>query len=284
MITSSRILVSVLAAVGLAACATLPPIESNPANAPPRTIRVMTYNIQYGGGGQNLDSIVGVIRTAAPTIVALQEVDVHWSARSGFADQATAIARALDMEVRFAPIYSIADSTGTRPPRQFGVALLSRFPILSFTNHPLTRLSTQDSAAAPQPMPGFLEALIDVRGSGRLRVFNTHLDYRRDPAVRRQQVTEMLDRIGTAPTATIVFGDLNASPDAPELQPLFQRLMDTWPTAKGPGFTIPADQPERRIDYVLVSPDLAGGNARVPVTTASDHRPVVVEVGAPPAR
>lgn len=283
MITSSRMLVSVLAAMGLAACAALPPIGSKPANAPPRTIRVMTYNIQYGGGGKNLDSIVGVIRSAAPTIVALQEVDVHWSARSGFEDQATAIARALDMEVRFAPIYSVADSTGARPPRQFGVALLSRFPILSFTNHPLTRLSTQDSAAAPQPMPGFLEALIDVRGSGRLRVFNTHLDYRRDPAVRRQQVAEMLDRIGSATTPTILFGDLNASPDAPELQPLFQRLTDAWPAAKGPGATIPADQPARRIDYVLVTPGLAGGNAWVPATTASDHRPVVVEVEAPPA-
>lgn len=284
MTTSSRMLVSFLAAMGLAACTALPPLDSKPANAPPRTIRVMTYNIQYGGGGKNLDSIIGVIRSAAPTIVALQEVDVHWSARSSFEDQATAIARALDMELRFAPIYSIADSTGTRPPRQFGVALLSRFPILGFTNHPLTRLSTQDSTASPQPMPGFLEALIDVRGSGRLRVFNTHLDYRPDPAVRRQQVAEMLDRIGPAPTATILFGDLNASPDAPELQPLFERLTDAWPAAKGPGFTIPADQPARRIDYVLVSPDLAAGNARVPVTTASDHRPVVVEVEAPPAR
>jgi endonuclease/exonuclease/phosphatase family metal-dependent hydrolase len=277
-------LVSVLAAMGLAACASLPAIESTPADAPPRTIRVMTYNIQYGGGGQDLDSIIGVIRSAGPAIVALQEVDVHWSARSSFQDQAMAIARALDMEVRFAPIYSIADSTGARPPRQFGVALLSRFPILSFTNHPLTRLSTQDSTASPQPMPGFLEALIDVRGSGRLRVFNTHLDYRRDPAVRRRQVAEMLDRIGPATTATILFGDLNASPDAPELQPLFQRLTDAWPTAKGPGFTIPADQPVRRIDYVLVSPGLAGGNAWVPVTTASDHRPVVVEIETPPAR
>ncbi|HEU5174011.1 MAG TPA: endonuclease/exonuclease/phosphatase family protein [Gemmatimonadaceae bacterium] len=284
MITSSRMLVFALAAMGIAACASLPAIESRPADAPPRTIRVMTYNIQYGGGGKNLDSIIGVIRTAAPTIVALQEVDVHWSERSSFQDQAMAIARALDMEVRFAPIYTIADSGGARPPRQFGVALLSRFPILSFTNHPLTRLSTQDSTASPQPMPGFLEALIDVRGSGRLRVFNTHLDYRRDPAVRRRQVAEMLERIGPATTATILFGDLNASSDAPELQPLFQRLTDAWPAAKGPGFTIPADQPERRIDYVLVSPGLTGGNAWVPATAASDHRPVVVEIEAPRAR
>ena len=104
MITSSRMLVSALAAMGIAACASLPARESRAADAPPRTIRVMTYNIQYGGGGKNLDSIIGVIRTAAPTIVALQEVDVHWSARSSFQDQAMAIARALDMEVRFAPI------------------------------------------------------------------------------------------------------------------------------------------------------------------------------------
>lgn len=235
----------------------------------------MTYNIQYGGGGKNLDSVIGVIRAANADIVGLQEVDVRWSNRSGFADQASAIASALGMEVRFAPIYDLpGDARGTR---QFGVAVLSRHRITSFTNHPLTRLSTQDPNSAPAPHPGLLAATIDVRGTP-VHVFNTHLDYRRDPAVRRMQVAEMLVHIGRRTNPVLLLGDLNAPPDAPELEPLFSRLRDGWPVAAGPGHTIPADAPVRRIDYVLIDDHFDVRDGRVLATSVSDHRPVVVDL------
>ena len=59
----------------------------------------------------------------------------------------------------------------SRPPREFGVALLSRLPIVAWRNDTLTRLSTQDSNPVPAPAPGLLEATVDVRGT-RVRVFN----------------------------------------------------------------------------------------------------------------
>src|SRR6185503_2962967 len=118
----------------------------------------------------------------------------------------------------------------------------------------------------------------DVQGT-RVRVFVTHLDYRKDPSVRRTQIAEMLARIGAVDNPTALLGDLNASPDAAELQPLFARLRDTWLTTGGPGFTYPADTPTARIDYVLVSPNGKVDTAFVPVVpTASDHRPVVVDL------
>lgn len=243
-------------------------------------VRVMTYNIQYGGGGRNLPAIADVIRAAAPDIVALQEVDVHWSERSDFADQATALAGLLGMQVRFAPIYSIADSASTRPAREFGVALLSRYPIARFSNHPLTRLSTQDADAGPRPHPGLLEALVPVGGTS-LRVFNTHLDYRADPAVRRQQVAEILELVGTSAGPIIVFGDLNAGPDAEELQPLLARFRDAWQRGEGEGLTMSSTAPRSRIDYVLVSDDIRVQKAWVPASTASDHRPVVADLLLP---
>jgi len=123
----------------------------------------MTYNIQAGGG--NLDNVAETIRSVAPDIVGLQEVDVHWDARSAFADQAALLAKSLGMDARFAGIYRISVTDPTRPPREYGVALLSRCPIRTFTNHPLTRLSTQEANPAPNPMPGFLEATVDVGGT-----------------------------------------------------------------------------------------------------------------------
>jgi endonuclease/exonuclease/phosphatase family metal-dependent hydrolase len=251
-----------------AACASLP---SHQEDIP---LRVMTYNIRSGNG--NLDSTAAAIRAQAPDIVALQEVDVHWSERSGFADQVSALAAKLGMEARFAPIYILPAATPGAPPREFGVALLSRYPVVAFRNDSIARLSTQVQDPVPMPAPGLLDATLEVHGR-RVRVFNVHLDYRKDPAVRERQVREMLRFIGALSTPTLVFGDMNAAPDAPELQPLLARLHDAWSVQASTGFTYPAEAPRERIDYVLVSPQFIVVSARVPDTQASDHRPVVAD-------
>ncbi len=234
----------------------------------------MTYNIRSGNG--DLPNTAAAIRHEAPDIVALQEVDVHWADRSAFADQATELGRRLGMNVRFAQIYDLPGATGA-PDREFGVALLTRFPVRRFVDDTITRLSTQDPHPVPTPMPGLLDAELDV-GGRLVRVFNTHLDYRKDPRVRERQVHDMLAFMERDTLPTLVFGDMNATPAAPELQPLLARFHDAWDSAVGPGFTYPADAPAERIDYVLVSPAFVVRSARVPDTQASDHRPVVVDL------
>lgn len=231
---------------------------------------VMSWNIAAGGG--NLARTAETIRASNADIAALQEVDVRWSDRSAFVDQADSLAKLLGMSARFAPIYSIPDTL--RRSREFGVAILSRYPIVSWRNHEITRLSTQQQNAVPAKAPGFLEAVIDVRGN-RMRVFSTHLDYRADPAVRRMQVSEMLDIINVSKMPTILAGDLNAPPDAPELQPL-RALRDAASAWDGGAMTYPARLPVKRIDYVLVSDDFTVTAARVEATDASDHRPVIM--------
>lgn len=256
-------------------------------------VRVMTYNIAAGHG--DLDRIANVIRTADPDIVGLQEVDVNWSARSGFADQAAELGAALDMHVRFGAIYSLpaeergevrspagaetlsSADAGSARTRQFGLAILSREPIIEFTNHKMPRLSTQTDVVGPEPMPGFPEAVIDVDGV-RLHVFNTHLDYRADPRVREQQVARMLEVMRERAAPQILMGDLNARPDAAELRPLLTRFTDAWSVATGDGATYPAQTPDRRIDYILLSDDVRVAAADVLPALASDHRAVVADI------
>ena len=263
-----------VAALVLAGCSSFGRAAHAGAGGEGAALRVMTYNIQSGHG--NLEATAAAIRAQNPDVVALQEVDVHWAERSGFADQATNLGTSLRMNVRFAPIYRIPAATG-QPIREFGVALLTRFPIRAWHNDTLTRLSTQDLNPVPAPAPGLLEATLDVHGT-RVRVFNTHLDYRSDPRVRRQQVSEMVGYIGAADVPTIVFGDLNATPSAPELAPLLARVHDAWSPAFGSGFTYPADAASKRIDYVLVSSHFKVRDANVPDMQASDHRPVIVDL------
>lgn len=252
-----------------AACAPLPSGGGIP-------LRVMTYNIRSGNG--NLVQVGEAIRQLAPDVVALQEVDVRWHERSNFVDEAATLGRELGMDVRFAPIYSLPRlPIGGDGPREFGVALLSRYPIVAFSNDSIARLSTQEQNPVPALAPGLLDVTLDVRGT-RVRVFNTHLDYRKEPAVRARQVHEMLGHIGSLETPTLVFGDMNAGPGAPELQPLLAHLRDAWSGSADPGFTYPADRPTERIDYVLLSPQFRVTSTRVPVIEASDHRPVVADL------
>ncbi|MFL6123893.1 endonuclease/exonuclease/phosphatase family protein, partial [Actinophytocola sp.] len=201
---------------------------------------------------------------------ALQEVDVHWAARSEFRDQAHALARLLRMRVFFAPIYDLDPLTPGQPRRQYGVAILSRFPLRRTENHEITRLSTQDPNPVPAPAPGFAEAVVVARGVA-VHVYATHLDYRPDSAVRAAQVADMLRIMSRGPT--LLLGDFNAQPDAPELAPLWDRL-----TAAPTGLTYPADVPAQRIDYVTFSRGIRARTATVPETLASDHRPVLAEL------
>lgn len=112
-------------------------------------------------------------------------------------------------------------------------------------NGDLARTATQESNPIPAPMPGLLDATVDVSGTA-VRVLVTHLDYRSDPRVREVQAAEMVRYIGDASTPTLVLGDLNAKPDAPELRPLLKRLRDAWSTSPDSGFTYPADHPTER--------------------------------------
>jgi endonuclease/exonuclease/phosphatase family metal-dependent hydrolase len=221
-----------------------------------------------------------VIRDSGAEVVGLQEVDVHWAARSEFRDEAAELAALLGMRVFFAPIYDLPPLTDDAPHRQYGVAVLSRFPMVHTENHLLTRLSTQDPNPVPAPMPGFAEAIV-LSHAGPVHVYVTHLDFRPDPAVRVAQVADTLSILGQDRSGArqVLLGDFNAEPTAPELAPLWDRLRDAWSGHPDPGLSYPAGAPVKRIDYVTVSPNLRVRAAAVVNSAASDHRPVLADLG-----
>ncbi len=245
----------------------------------PAVIRIMNYNIAAGHG--DISEIARVIAGQDPDIVALQEVDVHWGARSGYDNQAEYLAEALGMEYFYGEIYTLPpDREGVDvPERQYGLAFLSREPIRYAQNHRITRHSTQAEAPGMQELPGFPEIAIPFEG-GIVHFFNTHLDYRPDPAVRQTQVMEMIEIMEQAEGPVVLAGDLNARPGSTELDPLFVMLPDAW-DARGegePGYTFPADAPDRRIDYILHSPHFEVVDVFVVMSQASDHLAVVADL------
>jgi len=259
-------------------------------------VRVASYNIHAGAGQDgvfDLDRTAAAIAGLHADVVGLQEVDVHWDARSQWRDTLQELGSRLHMRVAFAPIYDLDPPAAGQPRRQYDVALLSRHPIVAHENHQMARLSTQVPGSLPALAPGFLEAVVQIHSAGThvdIHLYVTHLDYRGDPTMRQLQVADTRRILAQDPpdAVQLLLGDLNAEPAAPELAPLWQSVRDVWalaPVRSGIGLTYPAAVPTKRIDYVTASPNIAAVAAAVPAdglaAMASDHRPMVATVRVP---
>ncbi|MFB6780215.1 endonuclease/exonuclease/phosphatase family protein [Streptomyces sp. NPDC056352] len=268
--------VEVLIAAGLLGVAAVPPAGAA-GQGHPVPLRVATYNIHAGSGMDNvfdLDRQAAELRALDADVIGLQEVDVHWGTRSEWRDVAGELTQRLDMQVSFAPIYSLDPETPGASRREFGVAVLSKYRIVSAENHEITRLSTQVPNPVPEPAPGFGEVVVRVKGMP-VHVYVTHLDYRGDPSVRIAQVADTRRVMAEDEGRKVLLGDFNAEPSAPELAPLWKDLTDAEPNAP----TFPALDPVKRIDFVAVSKDgVRVRDAAVAETLASDHRPVVADL------
>lgn len=292
LVASTAAFVAVAIPGAVASALGSPGSPGSPSSQNSQTLRVATYNIHAGAGEDNvfdLDRTAHEIASLGADVVGLQEVDVHWGARSQWRDTLQELGSRLNMQIAFAPIYDLDPVAEGQPRRQYGVALLSRYPIVARENHAITRLSTQVPDPVPAPAPGFLEAVVQV-GGARTHVYVTHLDYRADPSVRQLQVADTRRILAEDPAGAsqLLLGDLNAEPTAPELQPLWQNVTDVWaqvPVTSGNGLTYPAVAPTKRIDFVTASPNIAAVDAAIPADdlarTASDHRPMVATLQIP---
>ncbi len=255
-----RILVPALAVAtlsgGLAGCA-------GPRTA---TIRVLSYNIRHGRGLDDrvdLERIARVIRESKADLVALQEVDRHVP-RSGKFDQPKELAWLSGMHVAFGKNIDLNGG-------EYGNAVLSRFPIELQTNHLLPRVGDSEQR-------GLLE--VRVRIDGRPLIFcSTHFDHRsedRERLASAESLRSFVVRQRSVPL--IVAGDFNAVPDSRVIRAIVSVLRDSSGASTDQRtFTIPANAPHRKIDYILYRdhPSLRCTEFRVvPEAAASDHRPV----------
>ncbi|MBN1208992.1 MAG: DUF4082 domain-containing protein [Myxococcaceae bacterium] len=239
--------------------------ESTQALTPGGGLRFMSYNIKHGELS-SLESVANVIKGQSPDLVALQEVDVL-THRSGNVDQAARLGQLTGMYHAFVP--SLLSYDGG----QYGLALLSRYPIRSSQRVPLR-------SAAEQRILAIVEVELDPQHI--LPVGITHFGTT-GSSERLNQAADVKAALAGKPWA-LLGGDLNASPSESSITSLLQQFTDAWARGgSGSGYTHSASFPTKRIDYILLG---AGWTSPVSAsvisaTSQSDHRPLVATLILP---
>ena len=241
------------------------PGEAVQALTPGGGLRFMTYNIKHGELS-SLEAIASVINGQAPDLVALQEVDVL-TTRSGKVDQAARLGQLTGLYAVFVPSLLSFDSG------QYGVTLLSRYPIRSSQRIPLR-------SATEQRVLALFTVELDAQHT--LPVGVTHFGTN-DATERLNQAADVKAALAGKPWA-LLGGDFNAAPSEAGISSLMQQFTDSWTRGgSGSGYTSSASFPVKRIDYLMLGASWTSpvSASVVGASSQSDHRPVVATLILP---
>jgi len=239
--------------------------------------KVLVYNIHAGKDARGADNLAGVaelVRSSGADIVLLQEVD-DGTRRSGNVNQPAALARSTGFHVAFG---SALDYDGGK----YGVAILSRWPILEDTLFHLPVDPPQLRAPSSHEPRGALRAVI-ASPVGKVAVINTHLDPQASDRWRKQEADSVVSLVAQTRRLVplvIAGGDLNSTPEsAVQSNIRAAGLRDSWTECgSGDGLSYPDDKPVKRIDYLFLTGPIRCASASVIDTRVSDHRPLLVEI------
>ena len=245
----------------------VPGARSNSPSARAK-VRVMTYNIHVGVGmdkRMDLQRIADVIKQEHSDLVGLQEVDRGVKRTQGV-DEIAELARMTGMEYAFA--HNLDYQGG-----QYGVAILSRFPILK-TDH---RMYLNKREAERR---GLIRIEVNV-GARRLSFATTHLDYRYEDG-RVFEARQLLDFLKDQNGPMVLVGDFNEEPNGDAYKLVTVQFRDAWRESKAreTGLSYPADKPAKRIDYIFYKANagVRPKKAWTVNTLASDHIPVMADI------
>ncbi|MDD3033182.1 MAG: endonuclease/exonuclease/phosphatase family protein [Bacteroidales bacterium] len=228
--------------------------------------RVLTYNVHHCNppaqkGVIATDSIAAVIQKSGADIVLLQEVD-YKSNRVQGADQPLELSRKSGLQYyRFFRAIDL-------PGGEYGVMILSRYPITSSTHYPLPAIDKGE-----QRVIGIVE--VKPEGEEEICVACTHLDLPK--GIREAQVA-FIDSLLGKKERLIFGGDLNASPETPEIKFLLERYTSTSEIFQ---HTFPNINPEVCIDYIFTRKTKSTkilSHKVLENIPYSDHLPVVAEI------
>ncbi|MBS0337985.1 MAG: endonuclease/exonuclease/phosphatase family protein [Proteobacteria bacterium] len=282
-------------------------------------MKLLQWNIQWCCGMDGKVDPARIARVAReiadPDVICFQEVAVNYPALAGSSgeDQVALLRREFP---GYTAVFGVGveapDDSGGR--RQFGNLLLSRLPVRQAFRHTLPWPAEAGTPSMPRIA---VEAVVEAR-FGLVRVITTHLEYysARQRLAQVERLRELhREACGHArakpsaeydsgpfqpferPRRALVTGDFNMKTDDPAYARMLApfegsepRFVDAWAHANPgkrhpPTFCVFGKEYAKEpycCDFVFATEDLAPRlrSVRVDVDTqASDHQPVMVELG-----
>ncbi|MHA1488233.1 MAG: endonuclease/exonuclease/phosphatase family protein [Promethearchaeota archaeon] len=231
---------------------------------------LMTWNLHNGFGVDDVfdfDRIADEIKEYDPDIIGLNEVDFG-SLKTSFVDITSYLAHKLNMHYYYGYTFY----------KHYGNAILSKYPIrvAEIIELPQAKQSTE-----PRSM---IRAKFEIN-SEIWTIFVTHLSTSKDD--RLVQVPYIVAEIDKEIDFERIcwLGDFNFDPNSKEYSLIDTssdlRFIDTYRYLnKDFGFTGNFDdyyRPQRRIDYIMCSPDLIPKSSVIHCSIASDHCAVITK-------
>lgn len=227
-------------------------------------MRIMTYNVHSCidlQGRNSLSRVAELLQREKIAVAGFNEIETY-SPRTRFANQPGKLAAACDMVYQYGPTIKLG-FIGF-----FGNAILSRYNIYEHRNIQLPGPFAREPRCC-------LMARLRLPNS-QVTIMCTHLGLNQND--RAQQIAELTKIVRQSIDPVILMGDFNCKPE--ELRPLLQILTDTGALFGTPN-SYSSDNPQHRIDYILISPQITCTNLYVPYSDASDHLPVVADLQLP---
>lgn len=246
-------------------------------------LKVISLNIQHAWNIQkpmmalplrrkkvlaNLDNIANMLRRHTPDIVLLQEVD-RISPLTRHINQIQYLARRVGY-LYYAHGASSEMRVGGKIVYAAGCGIISRYPIEKVEH-------IKFAPCFPTPRKGFLVASIRVAPGLSITVVSTHLvPFNLLNARAKSEQIERMAEVLHDKRPLVVGGDFNSGirgNGKKHLNKLASRLqLATHPAARERhSRTYPARRPRRKIDWILVSPDMIIDEYKILRDRVSDH-------------
>lgn len=225
-----------------------------PGKGDPEAVRVMTWNVH--GENLHLDGVMRVVKENDPDVLCIQEVrsgspllkrlkDDGWDVAS-VADVAIASKRPM----KYSCSSVLLPGSGRR-------ALMARLDMeYTWIDVWCVHFATNLSGASRR------HPLAYLKGSARSR------------SIQMARLMKVARK-----SSTIIAGDFNTPPRGVVFRRLTNRYRDAFNSGCGFGYTYRSNLPLLRIDHILATRDLMPLWCRTVRTGASDHRPVITQMG-----
>ncbi len=204
------------------------------------------------------------IKACGADVVGLNEIRSECKEDSEYANQTATLSKLTGLSN-----YYFAEAIKFQGIKPYGNAMLSKLPIIS-----------AETIMIPDPetkkYDGYYETrcILKARLQSDITVLITHIGL--NPDEQENAVKIILENLEDK--RTVLMGDFNVTPDNPLLAPIRDRLIDTARYFTEEKLSFPSDKPDRKIDYIFVTPDIEVVSADIPNIVSSDHRPHTAEL------